>query len=206
MGNAQFKIPSGKNYLISYSKQSRYTPIQFISNETNLVTGIDISNKSSLHLLYSVFYYHLHALGYSLKSIVYPLPGPVLPLDELIFHIIKRGFYSSDTPLSDIIITPKCYSPKLKTIRSLVYLGNIIVAGLVIDQELSQFLFKSKLDIITEVVLIVGYTEKDLLLKCTWSSDIVSVPNEHLSNIKEIWNIEIKSPEDFYYENNVSLK
>ena len=202
MGNTT-SVPSGKNYIISYCKHSKFKSIPDISNKTNLVNGIGINNKTHTHLIYSVFYYFINNNGYSLKK-MYPHGTTTnLSLECLLKGIITKGFYSADyqKKLSDIIITPICYTPKLKTIRSLVYLGNVLIAGLIIDSYLSQLLFKVDVkQVVTEIVLVIGYNEKELLVKSIWDSEIISIPNEYISNIKEVWNIEINSPEDKFFD------
>jgi hypothetical protein len=203
MGNTGSKLPSGKNYTISYTKHLKFKSIPDIPTETNLVTGIKVRNETHLEMIYSVFYYNINNNGYSLKG-RYPyfnITGTTL--EDIFKSIIKRGIWSMDnqTKLSDITILPKCYSPKLKTLRSLIYLGNVLIAGLLIDKALSQILFKVEFtELVTEIVLILGYTEKEILIKGIWSEETISIPNEYSTSIKEVWNIEIHSPEDKYLE------
>jgi len=199
MGNTS-SVPFGKNYQISYCKHSKLKCVNGLTSETNLINGIKINNKNHINLILSVFYNKINANGYSLKYMDNHLLIN-LPLDEVINSIIKKGFYSSghQKKLSDIIINPKCYIPKLKNIRSLVYMGNVLIAGLVIDSEFSKNILKCELkEIVTEIVLIVGYTEKSILIKGIWNNELLSIPNEYIDYIKEIWNIEIESPEDKY--------
>jgi hypothetical protein len=203
MGNT-LTIPSGKNYTISYTKHSKFKAVPNLESETNLVTGININNRTHLDLIYSVFYNNINNNGYSLKVGKQLKEVPAgLTLEELLKNIIKYGFWNSDRSktLKDIVVTPKCYSPKPKVIRSLVYSGNVLIAGLIIDSALSKVLFNVELDeIVTEIVLVIGYNENEILIKTTWNPEIVGIPNEHISSIKEIWNIEIQSPEDKYFD------
>lgn len=203
MGNT-ITIPSGKNYTISYTKHSKFKSILNLESETNLVTGINIIGRTHLDLIYSVFYNNINNQGYSLKAgKQLNVESKNLTLEELLKSIIKYGFWNSDRnkTLKDIVVNPKCYSPKLKVLRSLVYSGNVLVAGLIIDSTLSKVLFNVELsEIVTEIVLIVGYTENEILMKTTWNNETVGIPNEYISSIKEIWNIEIKSPDDKYFD------
>ena len=203
MGNT-VTVPSGKNYKISYLKHSKFKCIPNLASETNLVTGININNKSTLDLIYSVFYNNINNNGYSLKGL-YPVNTEIksLTLEELLKSIIKHGFWSSDRSkrLKDIAVSPICYSPKLKTLRSLVSLGNVLIAGMIIDSVLSKLLFNTEFtEIVTEIILVIGYTEKEILIKTTWNNELVSIPNEHISSIKEVWNIVVNSPDDKYFD------
>jgi len=203
MGN-NLTLPSGKNYTISYTKHSKFKCIPNLASETNLVTGINIFGNTHLDLIYSVFYNNTNNQGYSLKvgkQLKLEIKG--ITLEDIFKKVIKYGLWSSDRQnvLKDIVVSPKCYSPKLKVIRSLVSLGNVLVAGLIIDSVLSKILFNVEFnEIVTEIVLVIGYTEKDILIRSSWTSDLVAIPNEQISLIKEIWNIEINSPDDKYFD------
>ena len=200
MGNNQSSLPSGKNYMISYCKHHNFKN-NSISNETNLINGININESNQLNLIMSVFYNKINACGYSLKPI-YKQSFTIKPLDEIFDEIKKHGFYSSDkqTKLKDIILKPKCYTPKLKSIKSLIYLGNVLIAGLVIDPDFAKSVLNKNLtQTVTDIVLIVGYNEKEIIVKSIFSQFVI--PNEYISSIKEVWNIEVESPEELYLEN-----
>jgi hypothetical protein len=134
-------------------------------------------------------------------------PFKIAPLDEIIKGIIKKGFYSSDrrTKLSDVVFRHKCYAPKLKAIKSLIYLGNVLIAGLVIDPEFAKNVLKTDLHTtVSDIILIVGYTEKELLVKCTWNLNVI--PIIYLDNIKEINVIEVETPEDNCFDEKNKMK
>jgi len=202
MGNQQ-SLPSGKNYIISYCKHLNFKAKTEISNETNLISGISIDTKNQYNLILSVFYNKINACGYSLKFICKPT-FTIAPLENILKEIKENGFYSSNKQkkLSDIIIKTKCYAPKIKIIKSLVYLGNVLIAGLVIDEEFAKNVLKMDTkQLLSDIVLIVGYTEKELIVKSIYSQFVI--PNEYISSIKEVWNIEVESPEDSFLKNKI---
>jgi hypothetical protein len=202
MGNNQSSLPSGKNYIISYCKHLNFKN-NFISNETNLINGININKSNQSNLIISVFYNKINSCGYSLKP-SFTQKFTIAPLEVILNKIKDHGFYSSnkEKKLSDIIIKPKCYTPKLKIIKSLIYLGNVLIAGLVIDPEFAKNVLNTNItEIVTDIVLIVGYTEKEIIIKGVFSEFVI--PNEYISSIKEVWNIEIESPEELFLENKI---
>lgn len=201
MGNQQSLLPSGKNYVISYCKHLNFKTRIDIANETNLISGIQIDTSNQYNLILSVFYNKINSCGYSLKP-VYKLPFVVAPLENILKQIKELGFYSHNKKLSDITLKTKCYTPKLKSIKSLIYLGNILIAGLVIDEDFAKNVLKQETkQLLSDIILIVGYTEKELIAKSIYSE--FTIPNEYTTSIKEVWNIEVETPEDLYFENKI---
>ena len=45
---------------------------------------------------------------------------------------------------------------------------------------------------------IIGYTKENILIKTNWTNSIINIPISFISNFREIWNIEIESPEDTF--------
>jgi len=77
--------------------------------------------------------------------------------------------------------------------------GNILIAGLILDSSLCVNVLHQKVsNLITDIVLIVGYSPTGILIKTSWISEIIEIPIEYLSNFKEMWDIYINSPEDKY--------
>ena len=50
---------------------------------------------------------------------------------------------------------------------------------------------------ISDIILIVGYNSSNIFIKTEWCNEIISVKNNYINHIKEIWNVEIKTPEKF---------
>ena len=72
------------------------------------------------------------------------------------------------------------------------------------DQEFIESILKcdylNNSDIISDIILIVGYTPDTLLIKTSWVPDTLEIPLNYIGNIKELWNISIYSPEEKYFE------
>ena len=54
--------------------------------------------------------------------------------------------------------------------------------------------------VLSDIILIVGYTETEIIIMTKWSVDPINIPNCFISNIKEMWNINVESPEELYVE------
>ena len=199
MGNTQSQ-PSGNNYIISYCKHLKYTAKE-TTMDSNLNMSISGSHKTQIDMIYNVFYTKIKNAGYSLKEEYLHSQVPKLQLSEIIKGIVDKGFYSSnrEKKLGDILIEPKCYSPKIKYVRSLIYEGNTLIAGIIMDAPFLKNVLKSDdSEIITDIVLIIGYTASEIIIRGIWNSEIIVIPNDYFYIFKEVWNIEISSPEEKY--------
>jgi hypothetical protein len=77
--------------------------------------------------------------------------------------------------------------------------GNVLIGGMILGPKMcTDILNQTVNNLITDIVLIVGYTPSGILIKTTWTSGTIEIPNEYLSNFKELWDIYINSPEDKY--------
>jgi hypothetical protein len=199
MGNTVSE-PSGNNYIISYCKHLKYTPKE-TTMDSNLNMSITGNHKTQIDMIYNVFYTKIKNAGYSLKEEYLHPRVPNSQLCEIIKGITDKGFYSSnrEKKLSDLIIEPKCYSPKIKYVRSLIYEGNVLIAGVVMDAPFLKNVLKcDDSEIITDILLIVGYTASDIIIRGIWNPEAIIIPNEYFYIFKEMWNIEISSPEEIY--------
>lgn len=198
MGNStskEYLLPSGLNYIVSYCK-IHTLPVHTCYGSSDLTYFTECDK-----LLLIPFYYKLRNMGYAVKSShfkAYYL-NIKLPLNELIQKIIKAGIPNSSGELLDVDIKHTCYYPTLNNIHVLLDSGNILIAGLIIDKEFIKKVLNSDdviNEIVSDIVLIIGYTKENILIKTNWTSSIIHVPISFISNFREIWNIEIESPED----------
>ena len=221
MGIAQSKeyyLPSGKNYSMSYIKYINVNinvNLMFVDN-INLSNVIHFDNliiqypKESgiLKLIYSAMWYKITNLGYSIKeNISYLNLNLNDPLNECLDKIITHGFLNKhEDVLSDLIITKQCYQSNLNNIKYLLCNGNILVAGILIDNEfISQVLDSDEIinDIISDIIIIIGFNSDSLIIKTNWVENVINLNFSFIDNIKEICNFEIKSPEENYLNENV---
>ena len=220
MGQLQTKdyyIPSGRNYSMSYVK---HINIKFKklndSQNFNLSNLIQFDNliikypkeNGILKLIYSAMWYKITNLGYTIKENIPNLSLNLCePLNECLDKIINHGFINKrEDVLSDLIITKQCYQSNLNNIKYLLCNGNILVAGILIDNEfINQVLNSDEIinDIISDIIIIIGYNLDSLIIKTNWVDTPINLNFSFIDNIKEIWNFEIKSPEENYLNENV---
>jgi hypothetical protein len=166
------QLPLGKNYLISYVKFESLN----IENESMELDSVDLSNylQPGNNLIESAFKYTYSLVGMKYIKRVYP---ENIPLNELINLYL--------TPDTKVV----CYNPSLKNIKRLLSDFNVLIAGIIIDKELAERFGKKVNGIVTDIVLIVGYTPDSLILKTTWIQDLFYLNYSFSGNIKEIHQI-----------------
>jgi len=192
MGQAQSKknynLPLGKNFIISYCRHHSIKKEQAIHEEINLEKIV--SGDSTLDLILSVFNYHLSHNGINVKcKNIQPFRGT---LHEILLGI--KGSYKHP-------IETKCYFSEPTNIKALLTNGNVLIAGIIIDSEFANdYLDTNFTNTRSDIVLIVGYTQNEYIIKTTWCLETIKLPWESLGNIKEVWNISVKNPENEYLE------
>jgi len=193
--SSEYILPFGKRYIISYCAQYNIKDSGTFKDSVNVNIPVE-NNKTPLHLIYTLFYYKLNLIGYSIKPIWKHLNCNI-PLETI---LEKISINSSDlVTLSDITIQRTCYYPTLDNIKSLLSNGNVLIGGMILGPKMcTDILNQTVNNLITDIVLIVGYTPSGILIKTTWTSGTIEIPNEYLSNFKELWDIYINSPEDKY--------
>jgi hypothetical protein len=188
MGQAQSsnnnKLPSGKSYNISYCQQWD------ILKEKKFPEYIDLSNLLEGSLLLSVFKYKMSNMGYSMGKVFYPIN---VPLNEIINFISLK--------LKPYKIKSRCYIVSLDNIKYLLSEFNVLIAGIIVDQEFAKNILNTEItQTVTDIILITGYHDSCVTIKTNWTSDLIDIPIDYLCNIKEIWNIEVLPLEDKYLE------
>ena len=201
----EYNLPSGKNYSFSYCKQleiksasSNARAFTDLSNLINFENNDCAFNENIIKLIYSAIKYKITNLGYTINPCINLNLNLNKSLKDNLETIINYGFYNNQGDfLSDLIIKKQCYKSDLNTIFSLISSGNILVGGIIIDQELIDYLdIKLTIDkLISDIILIIGFTEECLILKTNWKNENIYLKFEFIDNIKELWNFKIKSPE-----------
>ena len=193
--SSEYTLPFGKRYVISYCNQYNVNEPGPFKESVNINVPVE-NNSTPLHLIYSVFYYKLNLIGYSIKE-KWKYVNCNIPLETILEKIsIKSNDFVT---LSDITIQKLCYYPTLENIKSLLTNGNVLIAGMILSTNLCENVLNQNVNnLITDIVLIVGYTPSGVLVKTTWTHGEIEIPNNYLSNFKEIWDICINSPEDKY--------
>ena len=96
-------------------------------------------------------------------------------------------------------IVGKPYKVSLNNIKYLLSQGNILIAGIVLDERFGmEVLQKVVHSLLTDIVLIVGYNAENIYILSNWKPEIIKIDNCFVDNILEIWNIEINSPEEYF--------
>ena len=201
MGQLESKnvnLPWGKNYIISYCSQSNIHEPKETPPEVDLSTLINYHCKKTIDLIYGVIYYKLKNNGYDLP-IYYNKIHTVMPLNNLLDLLNNFSSPNHYEILDDVVIDKKCFHPRLKNIKRLISNGNILVGGLIIDEKLKHYLNSNEANELTDVVLIVGYNTEFILIKTTWTNNIINLSMDFIDNFKELWDINIKSPEDKFF-------
>jgi hypothetical protein len=178
-----YQFPSGIKYNISYCRQYNISE-KLLSDFCFHKTDVDLSNIVEETGISGCINYKLAELGYSFKTdIEYSLQT----LNEFLLKI----------KILDLGVKWKCYMPTLDNIKYLLFQGNVLLAGIVIDNDLKKmFGITENNSIFSDIVLIVGYNQTDFILKTTWQEDLVNIPFDFVGDFKEIWNIELENPED----------
>ena len=197
MGNTsskRYSLPLGKNYNISYCRQ--YNHRSKIKDFIDLSSFL-IEQGDQGDLISKLIIYEINKHGYSLKPIEQRFYN--LPLNQIIKNFKIKS--SDNVILKDISLKSRCYFVNEENIKSLLSDGNILIAGIIIDQEFSDsVLDRTPINyLLTDIVLIIGYSDK-LVLKTNWCKENVYIDFNFLCNIKEIWNIIPIVPEDKFLE------
>jgi hypothetical protein len=197
MGNTsskRYSLPLGKNYNISYCRQ--YNHRSKIKDFIDLSSFL-IDQGDQGDLISKLIIYEINKHGYSLKPIEQRFYN--LPLNQIIKNFKIKS--SDNVILKDVSLKSRCYFVNEENIKSLLSDGNILIAGIIIDQEFSDsVLDRTPINyLLTDIVLIIGYSDK-LVLKTNWCKENVYIDFNFLCNIKEIWNIIPIVPEDKFLE------
>ena len=199
MGQKQTKqlnyfIPTSKNFKISYCVQESIT--EKVEKKEYINLSKIIEEYNTLNLVLQVLYYKCKHQGYNFKEFnVIPISYRI---DHILEYISSKGIMLSDNAvINDIEIIRKCYEPKLNNIYHFLNKGNILIGGIILNEIFITEVLKIDLfdyyDIISDIILIVGYDNTSLYLKTTWCNHLITMDNKFVKNIREVWNLEIKT-------------
>jgi hypothetical protein len=136
-------------------------------------------------------------MGYSLQQTPVFKNISNVPLETILEQLTIKS--KNGIILSDITIKRICYYPTLCNIKALLSKGNVLIAGIILDPLFCNNILQQVIPtLITDIVLIVGYTPTSVIIKTSWTPETIEVPNEFIANFKEMWDIFINSPEDKY--------
>ena len=214
MGQTQSNfIPSGKHYKYSYCKQLDNLVYTFLPESINLSLNLNLNSNSKndnyiLNLIYVSIYYKIKNLGYNIKENKnYYISTYNIQLNTIIENVALKGIMSSSNEvLKDLSIVGKPYKVSLNNIKYLLSQGNILIAGIVLDERFGmEILQKVVHSLLTDIVLIVGYDTESIYILSNWKSEIIKIDIHFVDNILEIWNIEINSPEDYFLNKEIKI-
>ena len=208
MGQTQSNfIPSGKHYKYSYCKQLDNLVYNILPESINLSLNLSLNLSSSknenyiLNLIYVSIYYKIKNLGYNLKENKnHYISTYNTQLNTIIENVALKGIMSSSNEvLKDLSIVGKPYKVSLNNIKYLLSQGNILIAGIVLDERFGMEVLQKVIhSLLTDIVLIVGYNAENIYILSNWKPEIIKIDNCFVDNILEIWNIEINSPEEYF--------
>jgi len=191
---SEYFIPTTKNFKISYCVQETIT--ELVEKKEYIDLSKILQEYSTLNLVLQVLYYKCKHQGYNFKEF------NVIPISYRIDHILeyisdKGILLSNNAVINDINIIRNCYQPKLNNIYHFLNKGNILIGGIILNEIFISQVLKMDLfeyyDIISDIILIVGYDSTSIYLKTTWSKELIKMDNKFVKNIREIWDIEIET-------------
>ena len=204
MGQTQSSLPSGKNYKYSYCKQLNNLPYVNLPPILNLSHLIFLPKNDGssyiLKLIYTAIYYKIKHLGYNIKETTNHFIHTNIQLSTIIENVCNHGIKSSGKEiLNDLTMTGKPYKVSLNNIKNLLSSGNILIAGIVIDEKFGKDVLQQNISsLLTDIIIIIGYNQSSLFIYSNWKEEIIEIDYIFVDNILEIWNIEVNSPEEYF--------
>jgi hypothetical protein len=202
--NNGFFFPHHNRYLISYCKQKNYSenisPGEKQKNyvlESSVELSAELNIIDSYDLIYHVILNEVNKQGYSIKPTKFYFNNG--PLERMIQECNYFSSSDSTNALDDIKIVPTCYVPTLHNIKHLLSEKKMLIAGIIIDNELKRSLTdeSNESSVSTDVICILGYTQSDsILIKTGWTNPVIELKSTFIENIKEMWSIDISLPEN----------
>jgi len=197
MGKQQSKeyyIPDKKNFKLSYCVQESIHEIAEKHEYINLSKLVEEYTTSNLVL--QLLYYKLKHEGYSFKE--YNVIPISYRIDHILEYISDKGlFLFNNASINDIKIIKTCYESNLNTVYYFLNKGKILLCGILLNEEFIQHVLKIEPfdihTIISDIILIVGYDTDSIYIKTNWYEHLIKMENIFIKNIREIWNIEIKT-------------
>ena len=186
-------IPTNKLFKISYVIHEIIKTLSIPLNDVNIDINID---NIKIPIIMQFIYYKLKNVGYNLTPL--KIDYPYYNIDNIFNDINSKGIpVLNHAALNDFKIIKNCYEPSLNNIYHFLNKGNILLGGIILNEEFINNVLKIDKEpyfgIISDLILIVGYNTDHVFIKTNWCKKNIKVKNEYLNNIKEIWNVEIKT-------------
>jgi len=192
MGQVQTKgkyiLPENKNCLLSYHTKK---DLEITEKPKEL---IDLYYKDEKKTPLSIFIEHSFLnIGYNIDK-VYFKDINNRSIDEIL-NDIKHGVSVKEENthifLTEYSMVYNSYVVRFDTIKYFLSKGKMLLACFLLDKSFLNFLECSLPDeeSLTDLVCIIGYTSESILLKTTWSTQVVLIPISFIDNIQEIWDV-----------------
>ena len=175
--------------------------IKTISNSLN---NINLSNligeNHNVSIIMQFMYYKLKQVGYNLTPL--KIEYQIYNINDILNEFKFKGIsVLNHALLNDFKLNSQCYEPNLNNIYYFLNKGEILLGGIILNEKflsnvlkIDTFKISNISDIImSDIILIVGYNSENIYIKTKWCKKNIKIKNEYLNNIKEIWNIEIKT-------------
>jgi len=188
-------IPTNKLFKMSYVIHENIKTLSIPLNDINLDNN-NFKDINKIPIIMQFIYYKLKNVGYNLTPL--KIDYPYYNIDDILSQINSKGIpVLNHTSLNDFKIIKQCYEPSLNNIYHFLNKGNILLGGIILNEEFINDVLKIDkepyIGIISDLILIVGYNPDNIFIKTNWCKKNIKVKNEYLNNIKEIWNVEIKT-------------
>jgi hypothetical protein len=192
--NEEYYIPNRKMFKLSY--------VIYETNKTKseILESVDLSNvlgTSKVSIIMQFLYYKLKLEGYTLTPL--KIEFPCFSINDILYQVNFKGIaVLNHTPLNDFKIIKNCYKSKLNNVYHFLNKGIILLGFIILNEKfISDVLHIDTSDyiytVISDVILIVGYDKENIFIKSSWSKENIKVKNEYIDNIKEIWDVQIKT-------------
>jgi hypothetical protein len=190
--NEEYFIPNRKMFKLSYVVHDT------IKTKSEILESIDLSSilgTSNVSIIMQFLYYKLKLQGYTLTPL--KIEFPCFSINDILDQVNFKGItVLNHSPLNDFKLVKKCYKPKLNNIYHFLNKGIILLGFIILNENfLSNILHigLNNYNVISDVILIVGYDKENIFIKTSWYKENIKIQNEYMDNIKELWDVEIKT-------------
>ena len=203
MGQINSTVNKNESYFIP---SERLFKLSYIVART-ITTDNEKYQQVDLHGLYEKFddnivvfmqfcYQKFQEAGYTLKPI--NIDWGYSSINEIFYEMESKGFPISNNGLiKDIKFVKNFYKVDLEIIYHFLNRGQPLLAIILLDETFIKDVLKlneekyCNKNIITDVLIIVGYDSHNFFIKSNWFKSIIKVENKFIHNIKEIWDIQL---------------
>jgi len=190
--NDEHFIPAERLFKLSYTVKTPQRNVCNIVQTVNL--SLLLNEYTNIGVFMQFLYQKLKYAGYnSLKPI--NVDFGYTSIQSILQDLNENGIPVGNGVIKDVKIIKNCYEPNFNNICYFLNKGRLLLAMIILDTEFiteSLKLTENNLkEVATDAVVIVGYDEFNFYIKTNWFKFIVKVENKFINNIKEIWDIDI---------------